>query len=42
VPAHEDRHLLPTVIDLWPSYLAFLPIYPAVQKFWDDAIKGSG
>ncbi len=34
VPAHEYRHLLPTVINLWPSYLAYVVSFSTIGASW--------
>jgi uncharacterized membrane protein len=34
VPAHEYRHLLQTVINLWPSYLAYVVSFSTIGASW--------
>jgi uncharacterized membrane protein len=34
VPASADRHLLRSVIDLWPSYLAYIVSFATIGAIW--------
>jgi uncharacterized membrane protein len=34
VPASADRHLLRSVIDLWPSYLAYVVSFSTIGAMW--------
>ena len=34
VPAHDDRHLLQHVINLWPSYLAYVVSFSTIGASW--------
>src|SRR5690348_1069370 len=34
VPAHDDRHLLPAVVHLWPSVLAYVVSFSTIGASW--------